>query len=785
MDTPTYEATITIGGKDQTTFFTKSLPDPREPDSGLITRQSGKIVLTLKDAAGVDFDASSLTNTDVYVVPFNSGTAPVLLGSGVISGSSNEIFTIEWDIDTIPASFSQFAQDEQGAIAMTFALEETGSDDFFQFATRFNVFDGDLAGDSSTVPLTPQTFAWSNAITSEWAKYGRGTPDTLVKALNYLSAAGKNDWGTVIDKDLVTSPAGVDNAQYIIAGTGGAWSGFTINDIVRYSATDSVWYRKTPNDGNFVFVADENLTYEYDGAAWNNQQATYTGEITGQSTLVIDKTAITNKSVITAASGDFILITDSSDSDNLKKVEAIDFAGNMNTVDYDPANISEQVIGESATQSMTNKSVNGVTLSTAGVSSQFLDATGTYSTPAGGGDMDTSTYDGAGIAEQLVGLVAVQILFNKTINGVSLTTAGLPTTFLNASGAYSTPAGGGDMSTAVYDPAAIGEQLVGLIAAQSLTNKSVNGVTLTTGGGSSSFLNAAGAYVIPAGAGDMLAAVYDAAGITEQLVGLDAVQVLLNKTVNGVVLDGSGAAGLFLNQAGNYITPAGGGDMTAAQYDPAGVTEQLAGLTATQSLTNKTINTVVLDGSGSSVLFLNQSGAYSSPTVLGVYRNLWMSAGAMIPNTTNGAESLTEETATNDIMTDIMAFDQTQSESVQFNVRMPDEWDLGTIKFKAYWTASSGAGTVTWGFSAGALSEGDAIDTALGSEIGVTDTLVSADDMHVTSATADVTVGGTPVLDDFIVIKVARRITDTLTADAKLLGVAMQYKELSTASAEW
>jgi len=78
-------------------------------------------------------------------------------------------------------------------------------------------------------------------------------------------------------------------------------------------------------------------------------------------------------------------------------------------------------------------------------------------------------------------------LFNKTVNGVSLTTGGLPTTFLNASGSYSTPAGGGDMSTGVYDPAAIAEQLVGLVAAQSLTNKSVNGVTLTTGGGASSF----------------------------------------------------------------------------------------------------------------------------------------------------------------------------------------------------------------------------------------------------------------------------------------------------------
>ena len=39
--------------------------------------------------------------------------------------------------------------------------------------------------------------------------------------------------------------------------------------------------------------------------------------------------------------------------------------------------------------------------------------------------------------------------------------------------------------------------------------------------------------------------------------------------------------------------------------------------------------------------------------------------------------------------------------------------------------------------------------------------------------------------DDFIVIKVARKITDTSTADAKLSAVAMQYKELTTAPIQW
>lgn len=39
------------------------------------------------------------------------------------------------------------------------------------------------------------------------------------------------------------------------------------------------------------------------------------------------------------------------------------------------------------------------------------------------------------------------------------------------------------------------------------------------------------------------------------------------------------------------VSGGGGGDMLAATYDPSGVSEQLAGLTASQTLTNKTIDT--------------------------------------------------------------------------------------------------------------------------------------------------------------------------------------------------
>ena len=53
--------------------------------------------------------------------------------------------------------------------------------------------------------------------------------------------------------------------------------------------------------------------------------ATHTGEVTGDEALTINKTAITGKTAVTAVGADYVLISDSSDSGNLKKALASDF----------------------------------------------------------------------------------------------------------------------------------------------------------------------------------------------------------------------------------------------------------------------------------------------------------------------------------------------------------------------------------------------------------------------------------------------------------------------------
>ena len=172
----------------------------------------------------------------------------------------------------------------------------------------------------------------------------------------------------------------------------------------------------------------------------------------------------------------------------------------------------------------------------------------------------------------------------------------------------------------------------------------------------------------------------------------------------------------------------------------------------------------------------------------GVVRNLWIDAGAMISRTTNGAASATVESTTAKEMSDFFDFDAAADEFVCVRVALPDEWNLGTIKAKVYWTAASGSDDVVWGVQGIALSEGDAIDTAYGTAKTVTDTITTANDVHVSAATAAITIGGTPALGDVIYVQVYRdadAVGDTCAVDARLIGIMLQYTESATEPSAW
>jgi hypothetical protein len=186
-------------------------------------------------------------------------------------------------------------------------------------------------------------------------------------------------------------------------------------------------------------------------------------------------------------------------------------------------------------------------------------------------------------------------------------------------------------------------------------------------------------------------------------------------------------------------------------------------------------------GTASQQLRVN-SGAtsleYFTPSA-GGSTNLWIPASAWIPKTTSGCGVDSRETTTNDQNFDELLFESaTSDEFADALVIMPSNYNNGTITARFYWTAASGSGGVAWGIQGRAFANDDALDTAAGTAQLVTDTLIAANDMHITSATSAVTIGGTPAANTPIQFTIYRDISDaadTLGVDARLLGVEILF----------
>jgi hypothetical protein len=174
------------------------------------------------------------------------------------------------------------------------------------------------------------------------------------------------------------------------------------------------------------------------------------------------------------------------------------------------------------------------------------------------------------------------------------------------------------------------------------------------------------------------------------------------------------------------------------------------------------------------------------------YDSVFIPASAMTPTATNGAVGGTKEFATNDINGDYLAFDTTTEQYAEFQFPMPEGWDRSTFKMKAMWSPTDDTGAVTntveWEIAAGALSNDDPFDAALGTAQVISDTILAGEsgDNHITGATPAITCGGTPALGDLIHFKVSRNVggTDDYGANALLWGVWIQVK-ITNAVTAW
>lgn len=175
----------------------------------------------------------------------------------------------------------------------------------------------------------------------------------------------------------------------------------------------------------------------------------------------------------------------------------------------------------------------------------------------------------------------------------------------------------------------------------------------------------------------------------------------------------------------------------------------------------------------------NQLGGVAAASYAKVGKQtIWIPASAMVARATNGPTVGMTETSTNKVMLASLDFNQSTAQYAQFTVRMPKSWNEGTVTAAFAWTAASGSGNVVWGIQAVAISDDDLLDVAFGTPVTVTDALIATTDLHVSGETSACTVSGSPAAEDVVVFQAYRdaaNVSDTLTGDARLLGVTLYY----------
>ena len=154
---------------------------------------------------------------------------------------------------------------------------------------------------------------------------------------------------------------------------------------------------------------------------------------------------------------------------------------------------------------------------------------------------------------------------------------------------------------------------------------------------------------------------------------------------------------------------------------------------------------------------------------------IFIDASEFIPRTTNGCGIDSQETSTNRINRDLLAFDAAAIEFAQKWFSWPNGWTTARVTF--YWKANTGTGSVVWGAQLRIFADTNGEDQAFGTAQTVTDAVASANTIRKTSATSGITPGGTAVTGDVTCLQIYRDATngsDDMSIDAFLQGVLLE-----------
>jgi hypothetical protein len=256
-------------------------------------------------------------------------------------------------------------------------------------------------------------------------------------------------------------------------------------------------------------------------------------------------------------------------------------------------------------------------------------------------------------------------------------------------------------------------------------------------------------------------------GLGEGDVTLTGTQTLTNKTLTSPAI-GTKISDTNGNELINFTATGSAVNEITIANAATGVTGPVISATGE---TNVGIN---INPKGSGVF--NSGG---SAVKIAGKESVWVPANSMYPNSTNGCADLAQVELSNGPEIKTLDFDKDSDEFAQFSVAFPKSWNEGTVTFQAFFTAdSTNTGTTAWGLSGVAIADDDSINTVFGTQVVATAKAMSgtANDLAVANESGAVTIAGSPSVDEEVFFQISRDVSaDTLTADAKLLGIKLFF----------
>ena len=196
-----------------------------------------------------------------------------------------------------------------------------------QSASTISDFDTEVSNNSSVAANTAKiSYTDAAAVSANTAKVTNATHTGDVTGSTALTIAST----AVTGQTLVTA----DSADHVLiadASDSGNLKKALVSDFGAQTAADISDFDTEVSNNSSVAANTAKISYTDAAAVSANTakvtNATHTGDVTGSTALTIASTAVTGQTLVTADSADYVLVSDTSDSGNLKKSLVSDFGG--------------------------------------------------------------------------------------------------------------------------------------------------------------------------------------------------------------------------------------------------------------------------------------------------------------------------------------------------------------------------------------------------------------------------------------------------------------------------